>query len=68
MTKKECAIVMARTGIVMLAGYDFSIFHEYIESLMGRKVFVHEIPDLEKEIKEKCSSDFIKLCVNAKDE
>ena len=37
MTKKECAIVMAHTGIFMLEGEDFQIFHEYIEKLTKQK-------------------------------
>ena len=35
MTKHECAIVMAHTGICMLAGDDFGIYHEYIEKNNG---------------------------------
>ena len=38
MTKHECAVVMAHTGICMLTDKDFGIFHEYVENIMGRPV------------------------------
>ena len=62
MTDKEKAIIMASTGICMLKGDKFQIFHKYIEDLMGRKVFTHEIGLLEAEIKEKSKADFYSLC------
>lgn len=65
MTKRECAIVMAFTGIVMLADEDFIIFHKYVEEKMGRLVYVHELPELEERIKEASREDFISLCKNA---
>ena len=68
MTKKECAIVMAYTGITMLSGEDFRIYHEYIEHIMGRPVWTHELASesVVKEIKEKSRYDFLKLCESAK--
>lgn len=65
MTKSECAIIMAHTGICMLTGEDFSIFHKYVENLMGRPVFTHELGYIASEIKEKSKADFIKLCETA---
>ena len=67
MTKQECAIVMAHTGICMLAGEDFNIFHKYVEQIMGRPVYTHEmaISSVADEIKERSKCDFIKLCANA---
>lgn len=62
MTDREKAIVMARTGICMLAGKKFKIFHEYIEELMGRPVHTIEMAMLGEEIKNKADKDFIKLC------
>lgn len=64
MTDREKAIVMAYTGVAMLTGEKFSIFHGYVEEILDRKVFTHElgyiaIQDL---IKEKSKKDFIKLC------
>jgi hypothetical protein len=68
MTKKECAIVMAYTGITMLSGEDFGIYHRYIEDIMGRPVWTHELASesVVKEIKEKSRYDFLKLCESAK--
>ena len=67
MTKRECAIVMAHTGICMLTGSDFDIFHKYVEELMGRPVWTHELgfEEVANEIKEKSKPDFIALCKNA---
>jgi len=64
MTDREKAIVMAYTGVCMLSGDKFSIFHEYVESIMGRHVYTHEmaIKAVDDEIKEKAKADFIALC------
>lgn len=64
MTDREKAIVMAYTGKCMLTEDKFHIFHEYIEELMGRPVFTHELADknVSAEIKEKSKDDFIALC------
>ena len=67
MTKHECAIVMAYTGVVMLQGEDFGIYHKYITELMGRPVFTHELPGLEKVIKERSRKDFFNMCFMATD-
>ena len=69
MTKHECAIVMAHTGICMLTGDDFGIYHEYIEKIMGRPVWTHElaIPEVVEEITQKSLNDFLDLCKNATD-
>ncbi len=64
MTDKEKAIIMAHTGICMLTGDKFQIFHKYIEDVMGRPVMTHEIGFLADEIKEKTKADFIELCAN----
>ena len=64
MTDKEKAIVMAYTGITMLSGEKFSIFHEYIEEIMKRPVFTHELGSelIFEQIKEASRADFLKLC------
>lgn len=64
MTDREKAIVMAYTGVAMLTGDKFSIFHKYIEELLNRPVFTHELASKEvwNEIKEKSKDDFLKLC------
>ena len=64
MTDREKAIVMAYTGIAMLAGDKLDIFHKYIEKICSRPIWTHELADkaVWDEIKEKSKSDFIKLC------
>ena len=64
MTDKEKAVVMAYTGVVMLKGEKFQVFHKYVEDLLGRPVFTHELADekISAEIKEKSKADFLKLC------
>lgn len=62
MTDKEKAIVMAFTGTCMLTGDKFSIFHKYIEDIIGRPVYSHEFPYLAETIREKSRADFIALC------
>lgn len=64
MTNKEKAIVMAYTGVCMLSGDEFQYFHKYIEELMGRPVFTHELADgaICDKIKKKAQPDFLKLC------
>lgn len=66
MTNNEKAIVMAYTGVCMLCGDDFQIFHKYVENIMGRPVYTHELADkaVEDEIKEKAKADFMALCVD----
>ena len=62
MTNKEKAIVMAYTGVCMLTGDKLNIFYEYVEKLMGRPIYTHELRFLADEIKEKAKDDFIELC------
>lgn len=64
MTDREKAIVMAHTGICMLAGDKFQIFHQYVEDILGRPVQTIEIgmESIADEIKEKSREDFIALC------
>lgn len=70
MTNKEKAIVMAYTGVCMLTGDKFQIFHKYVEDIMGRPVYTHELANkaVEDEIKEKAKDDFIALCANESDD
>jgi hypothetical protein len=67
MTKQECAIIMAYTGICMLTGEEFNEYHKYIEYLMNRPVYTHELADknIVDEIKEKSKEDFLDLCKEA---
>lgn len=57
MTKREAAIVSAYTGDLI---GDFNDFHKYINGIMGRKIFIHELSDstMWDEIKEKSQRDF----------
>ena len=55
MTDREKAIVMAYTGVCMMTGDKLSVFYEYVESIMGRPVYTHEmgtkvVDDLIKEM------------------
>lgn len=67
MTKQECAVIQAYTGTTMLQGDDLEIFYSYIEHLMGRPVFTHEIPDLEPMISRLSKKDFLMICETAVD-
>ena len=62
MTKREAAIVSAYTGILL---GKFSELHGYIEEIMGRPVFTHELgrDTIVAEIKDKSRQDFINLTV-----
>lgn len=64
MTDREKAIIMAYTGICMLTGDKFQIFHKYVEDIMGRPIWTHEmgIKSIADEIKAKSKDDFIALC------
>lgn len=62
MTKRECAVIMAHTGVCMLSGDDMKHFYEYLQDLFGRPVYTHEWLTMEKEIKSRSRPDFLKLC------
>lgn len=60
MTKQEAAIVTAYTGFLIGS---FSDTHEYIEKLMGRPVFTHEMGtgEVMEEVKRRAKADFIAM-------
>lgn len=60
MTLHEKVVLSAYTGILMC---DFSEVHKYIEKLLGRPVWTHELASeaLWSEIKEKAKPDFHKI-------
>lgn len=62
MTDREKAIVMAHTGLCMLTGDKFQIFHKYVDDIMGRPLMTHEIGLFADTIKAKSRNDFIALC------
>jgi hypothetical protein len=68
MTKHEAAVFTAFTGVMFLSGEDFGIFHEYVEKLMGRSIYTHELMTLSDEIREKARPDFMRICKDATDD
>lgn len=62
MTDREKAIVMAYTGVCMLKKDEFKIFHKYVEEVIGRPVYTHELGELREKIREASKEDFLKLC------
>lgn len=63
MTKEEKIIVSAYTGVLMIR---FNEVHKYIEKILGRPVWTHELADknIWDEIREKTEEDFLKICKN----
>lgn len=61
MTTAEKVVVSAYTGYLMC---DFYFVHQYIERVMGRPVYTHEMgtDDFEKALREKVKPDFLKIC------
>lgn len=62
MTKKEAAIVAAYTGYLIGA---FSDMHEYVEQIMERPIFTHEMASqqLMNEIRARSKQDFVSIKV-----
>jgi len=50
------------SGYTLVMFCNFGELHTEIERRLNRPVMVHEIPSLEKEIKEAFREDFIKMC------
>ena len=67
MTKQECAVIMAYTGVAMLKGDDLGLFYKYIEHICERPILTHELASekVMNEIEEKSKPDFIRLCSQA---
>lgn len=61
MTKEEKLIISAYTGYLMC---DFNDVHKFIEKILGRPVWTHELADehVQVEIKNRLRDDFIGLC------
>lgn len=62
MTDRERAIVMAYTGVVMLAGDKLGVFYDYVSEKLGRPIYTHEFDDYEETIKKLAKDDFLSLC------
>ncbi|AXH69641.1 hypothetical protein HWB79_gp171 [Streptomyces phage LukeCage] len=62
MTKREAAIVAVFTGILI---GDFADMHEYIEELVDRPVWTHELASEEfaAKLKELARPDFMEIVV-----
>lgn len=58
--KKEAVIVSAYTGVLI---GDFNEMHRYIEEIMGRQVFTHELSYISDEITKKSKNDFMNIKV-----
>ncbi len=68
MTKRECAIIMAYTGITMLQGADLSYLYNYLSGIVGRPVYTHEIPSVVSDYQDtRIKDDFLALCRDAED-
>lgn len=67
MTKRECAIIMAYTGVCMLKGDNLKYFYEYVSELMGKPMHTSEIGEQADIIKALAKDDFFELCATATD-
>lgn len=69
MTLRERVIVETYTGICMVTGDERAEVNKYMEELMGRPVFTHELADerIHEELKRKALPDFKALCITEKD-
>ena len=70
MTKGECAVIMAYTGVCMLKNEDLGRFYGYVSKLLGRPVFSHELAGeaMAADIKARAKPDFVRLCLEATDD
>lgn len=61
MTLDEKIIVSAYTGYLMC---DFSLVHAYIEKVMGRPIWTHEMTDktFAEELCRRIKTEFLKIC------
>ena len=60
MTKREAAIISTYTGYLI---GDFIDTLRYMEELMGRSLWTHEIPSIQEELHEKSKPDFLKIVI-----
>lgn len=61
MTKREGIVITAYTGTVLC---NIVEYQEYVQELLGRPVMLHEIPELENDIKEKAKKEFFTIIEN----
>jgi hypothetical protein len=67
LTKRDCAVITAYTGVSMLKGNDLKYLSEYLSGFIGRPIFSHEIPAVCEAYKEQIKADFIRICQSAAD-
>ena len=56
MTRKEAAIITARTGIVF--GDDWNYLYEYLSDLEGRMIALREVNDIMQKHNKKIEKDY----------
>ena len=66
MTKREAVVISAYTGVMCV---EFTELHKYIEEVMERPVFTHELADQEvvDQIIERSKPEFLQICENVND-
>lgn len=64
MTLEECVIVETYTGYCMTSGDERNAVYKYMEKLLGRPVYTHELAQksVVKMLQEKSKDDFVNLC------
>ena len=63
MTKRECAVIMAYSGIITLTGDDLKHFYQYVAQLMGCPCTPEHVKAYPKDvIRAKAKQDFVELC------
>lgn len=64
MTLEERVIVETYTGYCMTSGDERNAVYKYMEKLLGRPVYTHELAQefVVKMLQEKSKEDFIELC------
>lgn len=67
MTKEECVIITAFTGISMLQGKDIGLLYKYAESKFGYPIMTHDMASEKfwEKLKHESENDFFDLCMNA---
>lgn len=64
MTLEERVIVETYTGYCMTSGDERNAVYKYMEKLLGRPVYIHELAQksVVKMLQEKSKDDFVNLC------
>lgn len=64
MTLEERVIVETYTGYCMTSGDERNAVYKYMEKLLGRPVYTHELArkSVVNKLQEKSKADFIELC------